>query len=131
MRHPIVWRSFKAAACVFAALCLAGPLQAASSTSAAKRDLCAKVRAALKEGRSMEQITSELGTDEAQATQCLQARSRPRKTTVGTKKKKKPKGAATGTTGKGRSSAAQTKASAEERQPRPHPKQPLGVRVLP
>ncbi len=128
MRHAIVWRSFNAAACLFAALVLAGPLQAASS--AAERDLCTRVRAALKEGRSMEQITSELGTDEAQATKCLQPRSRPRKTTAGKKKNKKPKSKPAGTTGNG-GAAAQTKASAQKRQPRPQPKQPLGVRVVP
>ncbi len=130
MRHAMVWRSGNAAACLFAALVLAGPLQAASSPSKAERDLCTKVRTALKEGRSMEQITSELGTDEAQATKCLQPRSRPRKTTAGKKKNKKPKSKPAGTTGNG-GTAAQTKASAQKRQPRPHPKQPLGVRVVP
>ncbi len=131
MRHAIVWRSCTAAACLFAALVLAGPLQAASSASEAERELCTKVRAALKEGRSMEQITSELGTDEAQATKCLQPRSRPRKTTAGKKKNKKTKSKPAGTTGKRGKPATPTNAKAQERRPRPHPKQPLGVRVVP
>lgn len=131
MRHPTVWRSLKTAASLFPALLLAAPLHAASSMPRSERDLCAKIRAAVKEGRSIDQIASEFGTDQEHVARCLQQRSRRRKTTPSTRKKKKPKAAPAETRSEARESGAATKSTSQQRQPKPQPKQPLGVRVVP
>ena len=131
MRPLIVRRLCMTAGGLLAAALLAAPVHAAASTSQAERDLCKKVRAALADGRTMDQIVSEFSTDAEHVTKCLQQRPRRRKPSARARTKKKKKQKAAETKREASQSGAEGKSTAEEHRPRLHPSHPVGTRVVP
>ena len=128
MRSQIVCRHFLATAWLLA-VAVADPISVAAKAARPDRDLCKQVRAALKEGRTVDQIVSELGTDEEHVTQCLQPRSRRRSKKTRTRKQR-PKSTAAETK-REQGSATAPKPVPEKSSPRPYPRPPAGTRVLP